>query len=117
MRVVEETDLGETFFIDMVSCENTKKGKATKAHERHTEDGNWIVSLPINGALVTLRIDTGTQANLISMTEIRVMKEKPRIFKKSVQLKDYNGKEIESKGQCRLRVTVKNKDYSVLCST
>lgn len=116
VRVVEETDLGETFFIDMVSCENVKKVQATEAHKRHTEDENWIVSLPINGALVALRIDTGAQANLISMTEIRAMKEKPKIFKKSVQLKDYNGKEIESKGQCRLRVTVKNKQYSVLFS-
>ncbi|XP_063055929.1 uncharacterized protein K02A2.6-like [Engraulis encrasicolus] len=116
VRVVEETDLGETFFIDMVSCENIKKVQATEAHKRHTEDENWIVSLPINGALVALRIDTGAQANLISMTEIRAMKEKPKIFKKSVQLKDYNGKEIESKGQCRLRVTVKNKQYSVLFS-
>ncbi|KAL7859481.1 hypothetical protein SRHO_G00146280 [Serrasalmus rhombeus] len=116
VRIVEETDLSETFFVGMVSCENAENGQATEAHERHTEDDNWIVSLPINGALVALRIDTGAQANLISMTEISAMKEKPKILKKTVQLKDYNGKEIESKGQCRLRVTVKNKEYNVLFS-
>ncbi|KAI4891972.1 hypothetical protein NFI96_009139, partial [Prochilodus magdalenae] len=116
VRIVEETDLSETFFVGMVSCENAKNGQGTEAHERHAEEDNWIVSLPINGALVALRIDTGAQANLISMTEIRAMKEKPKIFKKSVQLKDYNGKEIESKGQCKLRVNVKNKEYNVLFS-
>lgn len=116
VRVVEETDLSETFFVGMVSCENAKEGHATQAHERHIEDDNWIVSLPINGALVALRIDTGAQANLISMTEIKAMKEKPKLIKQSVQLKDYNGKEIESKGQCILRVTVKNKAYNVLFS-
>ncbi|KAL7879765.1 hypothetical protein SRHO_G00020190 [Serrasalmus rhombeus] len=116
VRIVEETDLSETFFVGMVSCENAENGQATEAHERHTEDDNWIVSLPINGALVALRIDTGAQANLISMTEISAMKEKPKILKKTVQLKDYNGKEIERKGQCRLRVTVKNKEYNVLFS-
>ena len=74
------------------------------------------MSLPINGALVALRIDTGAQANLISMTEIKAMKEKPKLIKKTVQLKDYNGKDIESKGQCKLKVTVKDKSYNVLFS-
>ena len=72
--------------------------------------------MPINGALVALRIDTGAQANLISMTEIKAMKEKPKLIKKTVQLKDYNGKDIESKGQCKLKVTVKDKSYNVLFS-
>lgn len=72
--------------------------------------------MPIDGALVAQRIDTGAHANLISMIEIKAMKEKPKIFKKTVQLKDYNGKDIESKGQCRLKVTVKNKSFKVLFS-
>lgn len=62
------------------------------------------MSLPINGTLIALRIDTGAQGN------------ERKAENKSVQLKDYNGKEMESKGQCRLRVTVKNKAYNVLFS-
>lgn len=63
---------------------------------------------------MALRIDTGAQANLVSMTEIKAMKVKPKIIKKRVPLKDYNGKYIENKSQCRLNVTVKNKTFSVL---
>lgn len=115
VRLVEETDLSETFFVGMVSCDSAKTGHFTEPNDSHSEnDDTWIVSLPINGALVALRIDTGAQANLISVTEINAMKEKPKIIKKTVLLKDYNGKEIESRGQCRLKVTVKNKVYNVL---
>lgn len=117
MRLVDETDLSENFFVGMVSCDNAINGHATEPNDRHSEnDDTWIVSLPINGALVALRIDTGAQANLISKTEINAMKEKPKIIKKTALLKDYSGKEIESRGQRRLKVTVKNKEYNLLFS-
>lgn len=48
------------------------------------------------------------------MTEIKAMKENPKISKKTAQLKDYNGKDIKSKGQCRLQVTIKGKSHNVL---
>ncbi|KAK7933984.1 hypothetical protein WMY93_004880 [Mugilogobius chulae] len=115
VRIVEETDLSETFFVGMVSCDADTSVK--KENDKYSNnDDAWIVSLPINGALVALRIDTGAQANLISMSEIHAMKEKPKIIHKGVVLKDYNGQVIESKGQCRLKVTVKNKSYYVLFS-
>ena len=44
------------------------------------------------------------------------MKEKPKITKKPVQMKDYSGHDIESKGHCRLKVTVKDKSSNVLFS-
>ncbi len=118
VRLVEETDLSETFFVGMVSCDNSQtEQEDTEENVGCSENGDtWLVSLQINGAIVALRIDTGAQANLISMTDINAMKEKPKIIKKRVPLKDYNGKDIESKGQCRLKVTVKNKTYNVLFS-
>lgn len=116
MKLVEDTDLSETFFVGMVSC-NDVKNDTIEENDRHTENEDiWLVSLPVNGALVVLRIDTSAQANLISMTEIKAMKKKPKIIKKKAQLKDYNSKDIESKGQCRLEVTVKDKTYKVLFS-
>lgn len=113
VRLVEETDLSETFFVGMVSCDNEETNRNKNDKYPESED-TWIVSLPVNGTSVALRIDTGAQANLISMTEIYAMKEKPKIINNRVLLKDYNGKDIESRGQCRLKVTVKNKDYHVL---
>lgn len=112
VRMIDETDLSETFFVGMVSGDNAESKEENESHQDGEE--TWIVSLPVNGALVALRIDTGAQANLISMTEIQAMKQKPKVINKRVALKDYNGKEIESRGQCRLKVTVKNKDFHVL---
>lgn len=97
----------------MVSCDNEVTDKHENDKCSESED-TWVVSLPVNGALVALRINTGAQANLISMTEIHAMKEKPKIIPKRVLLKDYNGKDIASRGQCRLKVTVKGKDKYVL---
>lgn len=47
----------------------------------------------MNGAIVAARTDTVALANLISMTEINAIKEK---------------------GQCRLKITVKNKTHHAL---
>lgn len=60
--------------------------------------------------MVPIQIDTNAQVNLISMTEISAMKGKPKIIKKRVPLKDYNGKDIKSRGQRRVKLIVKNKD-------
>lgn len=116
MHLVEETDLSETFFVGIVSLGDVKSehNEAEDSERRSDYEDTWIVSLPIQGTLVTQRIDTGAQANLISMTEISAMKPKPNIIKKRVPLKDYNGKNVESNGQCRLTVTIKHKDYDVL---
>ncbi|XP_041842184.1 uncharacterized protein LOC121640472 [Melanotaenia boesemani] len=83
VRLVDEPDLCETFFVGMVSCEDADTHK--KENDMHLDnEDSWIVSLPVNGALVALRIDTGAQANLISMTDVYSMKEKPKIFDKRV---------------------------------
>lgn len=42
------------------------------------------------------------------------MTVKPKILKRRVLLKDYNGRYIENEGQSRLNVTVKNKTFNVL---
>lgn len=44
-------------------------------------EDKWTVPLAINGTLVTLKLDTGAKANLISLSDIKEMKEKPKIQK------------------------------------
>lgn len=103
------------YFVGMVSNDTQAEQEDTEENDAHSKNGDtWLVSLQINGAIVALRIDTGMQANLNSTIEINAMKEKPKIIKKRVPLEDYNGKDIENKGQCRLKVTVKKKTHNVL---
>lgn len=75
-----------------------------------------MAPLQINGAWVTLKLDTGAKANLINMSVIKNMTEKPKIKKKPILLKDNNGKSIDSLGVCRLKVTVKDNMHHLLFS-
>lgn len=80
----------------------------------HPENGDtWLVSLQINWAIVALRIDTGAQANLISMTEIDAMKEKPKTIKSST--KGLQSQRYWKQRSVKKKVTVKNK-FIMCCS-
>lgn len=126
VHVIEDTDLDETFFVGMVSCDYTSE-KATENVKptvmsnadyevNLVKEDKWIVPLQINGALVALKLDTGAKANLISISDIKAMKEKPIVQKKTIPLKDYNGQEIDCFGVCRLKVTLRSKVHHILFS-
>lgn len=108
VNVVEETDLNDTFFVGLVDSEE----EPGKANHVNRED-KWIAPLLINGSIITMRLDTGAKANLISISDIREMKTKPKINKKRSELKDYNGQPIECLGTSKLKVTVKGKVYQL----
>ncbi|KAL0151936.1 hypothetical protein M9458_052743, partial [Cirrhinus mrigala] len=123
--MIEETDLSDTFFVGMVTYENLQESENTgcgqlsvnaQCQEDAVKNDKWVALLQINGALVTLKLDTGAKANLISMSDIKNMTEKPKIKKKPILLKDYNGKSIDSLGICRLKVTIKDKVNHLLFS-
>ncbi|KAL0153721.1 hypothetical protein M9458_050974 [Cirrhinus mrigala] len=125
VKMIEETDLSDTFFVGMVTCENLQESENTgceqlsvnaQCQEDAVKNDKWVAPLQINGALVTLKLDTGAKANLISMSDIKNMTEKPKIKKKPILLKDYNGKSIDSLGICRLKVTIKDKVHHLLFS-
>ncbi|XP_057184972.1 uncharacterized protein K02A2.6-like [Triplophysa rosa] len=114
VHTVEETALSDTFFVGMVeqidsfqrSSENTEVNRVVKE--------KWIEALEINGLKVSIKLDTGAKANLISEQDIREMRIKPHINQKTVQLKAYNGHLIETKGTCKLKVKVKNREYHLM---
>ena len=108
VNLIDEPDLSDTFFVGMVNCESEQINKPDNVNDVPTED-KWIAPLMINGTVVTMRLDTGAKANLISMCDVKAMKNKPQIKRKESGLKDYNGRPIECLGTCRLSVTVKGK--------
>ena len=111
VNVVEDPELGETFFISTVNCEDEPKAQINAV-----KSDKWIAPLQINGTVVTMKLDTGAKANLISMSDVKAMREKPKIQKKTLALKDYNGQSIECLGTCKLEVTVKDKVHHLLFS-
>ncbi|KAL7851936.1 hypothetical protein SRHO_G00177210 [Serrasalmus rhombeus] len=126
VNVIEDTDLSETFFVGMLTCENSPETKTTNSvrqsetkhleKKRQVDRDKWVVPLEVNGTVVALKLDTGAKANLISLSDIKAMKIKPKIKRKSVLLKNYNGQEIDCLGTCRLKITVKYKVHHVLFS-
>ena len=113
VNVVEDTDLSDTFFVGTVNCEEKPEDQIFAVKE-----DKWIVPLQINGTIITLKLDTGAKANLISMSDIKAMRDRPKLQRKTLALKDYNGQNIECLGTCRLQVrpTVKDKMHHLLFS-
>ena len=119
VHTVEETELADSFFIDMVALADDKKATVTKDIEQRKNatcvgKDRWIVPLEINGAVIPLKLDTGAKANLISECDIRAMRVKPRIHPSTVKLKAYNGHSIDTKGTCKLIVTIKGKEHHLM---
>ncbi|XP_034068255.1 uncharacterized protein LOC117543794 [Gymnodraco acuticeps] len=110
VNIVEDDDLSETFFVGMVNCETEQK------EVNAIREDKWIAPLMINGTIITMKLDTGAKANLMSLSDIKAMKDKPQIKKRTQALKDYNGKKINSLGVCILKVTSKGKVHHLLFS-
>ena len=88
VNLVEEPELSDTFFVGMVNCESEQINNPDNVHDVTRED-KWIAPLMINGTVVTMRLDTGAKANLITMCDVKAMKNKPQIKRKESGLKDY----------------------------
>ncbi|RXN33946.1 Transposon Ty3-I Gag-Pol [Labeo rohita] len=111
---VEETDLRDTFFVGMVEQADSSQERTEQTEVNSVAQDKWMTALEINGIIVSLKLDTGAKVNLISEQDVRAMKIKPRINQKTVQLKAYNGQSIPTKGTCRLKVKMKNKEHHLM---
>lgn len=108
VNLVEEPNLSDTFFVGIVNCESEQENDANNENDVTRED-KWLAPLLINGTVVTMRLDTGAKANLISIRDIKAMRNKPQIKRKESGLKDYNGQPIKCLGTCRMSAIVKGK--------
>lgn len=56
--------------------------------------------MEVNGAIITLKLDTGAKASQINEFDIRSMKIKhiPHIYPSTILLKAYNGKPVNTRG-------------------
>jgi hypothetical protein len=73
----------------------------------------WMAALTVNNCLLTLKIDSGAQVNILNFKDYQGLSPKPRILARKPKLKSYNDDPIEVMGTCRVQVCVKNKTYQV----
>lgn len=111
VHTVEETALCDTFFMGRVKQQDTPMEQVTV---NEVEQDKWTETLPVNGALVTFKLDTGAKANLLNELDVQAMKVKPCIYENSSSLQAYNGQPIKTKGKCRLKVQAKGKCHYLM---
>ena len=114
VHTVEETAFSDTFFVGMVTRDESKHKETKQSSVNKVKEDKWTVPLHVNGAVIPLKLDTGAKANLVSEQDIRAMKIKPRIRAYIGSLKAYNGQPIETRGKCRLKVKVKGKEHNLM---
>ena len=69
-----------------------------------TENKDWIYPLLINEVIIPVKPDTGAQANIMSETDYKKLKNRPKIHTTKERLKGYYQSEIPVKGKCMLAV-------------
>ena len=93
------SDVSDEFLVDAVE-------------DTHTNGSAWMVPLQINGANITVKLDTGANVNILSEKEYKKLKHQPKLSRTNVKLTAYNGGDVPVKGQCNLKVMHKGTEYS-----
>ena len=95
----------DVFFISEIS--------AIGNEDDHLEE-NWNVDLDICGTMVTFKIDTGAQVNVLPKSQYKKLWKRPKLLKSSTKLTAYNGSSIPVAGKCIATVTHEGRSTSVL---
>ncbi|XP_041349296.1 uncharacterized protein K02A2.6-like [Gigantopelta aegis] len=89
------------FFVDTVQSVNK-------------ESESWIVPILINKTLVPLKLDTGSDVNILGYKDFQNLLQKPKLNSSKVLLKAYDGGNVPVKGQCVLELCYKDSRYRAL---
>ena len=77
-------------------------------------DDYWYIDLETNGSDVHYKIDTGTQANVLTLNVYRCLLKKPKLHKSNAKLTAYNGTTIKVLDKCIVSIPFKGKRFPVL---
>ena len=71
----------------------------------------WITPLLVNNTIIPLKLDTGSDVNILSFNDFKTLKDQPKLLPTKVKLTAYEGSEIPTKGECILRVHANSHSY------
>lgn len=75
-------------------------------------EDEWIANVDVNGTEVSLKLDTGSQVNILPMKDFYRLKRKPKVYDKKVNLRMYDDKPISTKGVCRVSLSCNGKNVN-----
>ena len=104
----QEEDDPEFFITCIETQTTTQEDGVYYENELNVKDAcmNWMVQVSANNCLLSLKVDTGAQINVISMADLAPLTPRPRILKRKVTLKSYQGQVIPCKGLCVLNISI-----------
>lgn len=94
-------DSDSDFYVSTVSKANREK------------QCEWIANLTVNSSIVPLKLDCGSQVNILNLTDYSGLKLKPKLVRRDVPLKSYTEEPIDTVGVCTASVEVKKKSHQV----
>jgi hypothetical protein len=110
-RQVEDSEPTKESVGEVFDTKSEVKDFEVCTSESSNSDKEWKISLKTSGSLVTFKLDTGSQVNILPESVHKALMEKPKIHKANVNLTAYNGGNNPVKGKCVARINVKNKTY------
>lgn len=77
------------------------------------KDSDWMSTLQVNDTNIIFKLDTGAQANVISETEYKKIRPRPKLHSTKVRVTRYSGAKIPVQGRCIAKVTHKGKVHTL----
>ena len=76
-------------------------GFFVSAIHNNTQQCEWIALLTVCDSLVPLKVDSGAQVNILSLSDYEGLASKPKLLtERRPKLKTYNEENIETLGMC-----------------
>ena len=98
------TDSGDDFYISCIVEPTVHTDNRDDLSHVNDTCVNWIIKVSANNCLLSLKVDTGAQINVISSNDMQQLSPRPQILKRKINLKSYQGQTIPCKGLCILNI-------------
>ncbi|GFR30013.1 hypothetical protein TNCT_26741 [Trichonephila clavata] len=112
MNVIEE---------NYENSETTYIGKLKSVNELDTKETNcvWYEKILVSKNAVMFKLDTGSQVNVISKSELLKLEEKPAVRNCKTDVLDYSDNRVPILGKCYLNCQTKRygKTYNFLVTS
>ena len=96
------------FFIETINIQNF-----VYINQIKNENSDWSITLLANGILVSYKIDTGAQCNVVSLTILKNFDPEPDLCPVNIKLSAYNNSKIPVLGKCSFTLKHKKDHFDV----
>ena len=74
---------------------------------------SWTIKLNLDGTLISFKIDSGAQVNVLPLSKFNLLNPIPDIFESNIKLTAYNGENIPICGTCLINVRYQEKSHQI----